>query len=490
MCGTVDRRFATVLLCVMLVTASCTDWNEHAALDTVRTGVAPSGVRVLIVGIDGATFSIIDPMIADGELPQMARLLREGGRARLRSVEPMKSPALWTSMVTGRTRQEHGIEDFVVRQADHGRAGSSRRPQLVSALERRSPALWNMATAFELSSGVTGWWATWPAEPVHGYVVSDRVARSRWGEWTADRVVERRTYPESLMEELASLIVDPAAPPVDAFAELIDWTAAEREEFLDVERPLFAHGLSVFKFSHCNQLSYERMALRLLDGAPQPDLALVFLIGLDPVSHTFWHLYEPRSFTGVDPAEAARLGTVIPSYYRHNDEFLGRLLSTVDPATVVLVVSDHGFQASGDLPRRRSRNEFAALREAAKSTGQVAVGQSGKHHPDGILIAAGGPIRAGSSVEAGIHDITPTVLALLGLPVGRDMAGRVLTELVDPEFWRQHPIRYVDSYDRLLDWRGIEGIQPLPDPQLMDQLRALGYVDDEEPAASERPPDE
>src|SRR6185295_19153507 len=81
------------------------------------------------------------------------------------------------------------------------------------------------------------------------------------------------------------------------------------------------------------------------------DLTGVFLVANDPVSHCFWHFFEPQAFPeGVDAGQAARLGRLIPNFYKHNDAYLGELLKLVAPDTVVLVVSDHGFEASRQLP--------------------------------------------------------------------------------------------------------------------------------------------
>jgi hypothetical protein len=468
-----------IALAALLTGCGGDSWDETASRQAIASRLAPTGVQVLIVGIDGASFRVLDPLLERGELPHLERLIERGSRAVLRSEKPMKSPALWTTMVTGRHRADHGIDGFVARSATSAPspAGGSGVTHLVSVHDRRTAALWNMLSTFGRSSGIVGWWVTWPAEAVDGYIVSDRMARSRWSEWTGGGVVEHRASPPELEGELEPFVIDPADPPLEDFEALIDWTAAERREFLDVRSPIFAHGLSVFKFAHCAQRSYERIALHLLDTREQPDLEAVFLIALDPICHTFWHYFEPQRFVGVDQRVAARLHELIPAYCRHNDAVLGELLARVGPGTVVLVVSDHGFQASGRLPATRSRADFAELERVARATDQVAVGQSGKHGLEGVLVASGGPVRRGAEVTASIHDITPTVLALLGLPVARDMSGRVLTELVEDDFWRRHPVRYIDTYERLVDRSAIDSIARRPDPQLRRQLEALGYVD-------------
>ena len=206
----------------------------------------------------------------------------------------------------------------------------------------------------------------------------------------------------------------------------------------------------------------------------------VFLIAVDPVSHTTWHYYEPQRFEGVDAEAAARLGSLIPRLYEHDDGVLAKLLELVDDDTVVLVISDHGFRASGQLPGETSRVDLRPLgihREQSLER-PVNVGMSGVHARNGILIAAGGPILPAARFESQpeVADITPTVLALLGLPVGEDMDGRVLVEMIDPAFLAEHPLRRVPSYEGMLERPALPG----PDADAAtrrEYLRALGYIE-------------
>ena len=96
-----------------------------------------------------------------------------------------------------------------------------------------------------------------------------------------------------------------------------------------------------------------------------------------------------------------------------------------------------------------------------------------------VIILSGNNIRHGVRLEdATIRDIAPTVLHLLGLPVGRDMDGKVLLEAMDPDFVRANPVRFVDSYEdgsQQPDGSGHE--QALPEEEvLQERLRALGYI--------------
>lgn len=433
--------------------------------------------KVLLVGIDGASFRVMDPLLADGKLPAFQGLIERGLRAPLQSENPMASPVLWTTLATGQKREDHGIQGFVVYKDPK----KPKRGTLVGSEDRRTLAVWNIASALGRSVGFLGWWASWPAEPVKGWIVSDRLTSDRWNVWAGGKKTSGRAYPEALTAELQPLVVDPMDPPMDEILKMVELTPEEQAEMRLAERPVFGHGLSVVKFAYCSQRSYERMALHQL-AKGQPDLTGVFLVASDPVSHTFWHHHEPTAYTGVDPKAAARLGALVPNIYVHDDAFVGELLKRVDENSVVLVVSDHGFEASGQLPARKPAEKMFSgpEAEAAHLRGEIAVGQSGRHNIAGILIAAGGPIRRGAAVKASLRDIAPTVLAILGLPVPKDMEGRVLEEMLDPAFLVRYPVTRIATYETLIDRKAILAAATAAgeggDEEKQEMLRSLGYI--------------
>ena len=468
------RKYLTSgLLALVGLFASC----RTDSLTELRRGSHSTGVKVLIVGIDGLTPRLVDQFVAEGQMEVTRGLIERGSYGVLHSENPTISPALWTTIATGRSRRAHGIKDFVATR-DGSRRG------LVGSHDRRTHALWTMASAAGRTVGFAGWWATWPAEPVNGWLVSDRMAEDRWTRWTKAERSRALAYPESLTEELVSQIVDPMSLRAKDGREIVELEGAETEEFDRATEPIYAHAASVLKFAYAGQLSIERMADGLM-AKGQPDLASVFLIASDPISHTFWHYFQPGAFPrfGEDLEAGAieRLGRAIPNIYRHNDGVVGRLLDRVSPDTVVLLVSDHGFQASKRLPKPKLTDDDFRERDRQQAEGddggEVAVGQSGNHNLHGVLIAAGGPILKGAQPrKARIHDITPTVLALLGLPVAEDMDGRVLEELIDPAFLARFPVRRIPSYEKLLPQAVRDPTLKDEDQERLEMLRSLGYI--------------
>lgn len=128
-----------------------------AALAWPRPGL--DSVRVLVVGLDGATFESVDPLIAAGKLPHLGALLAESASAVLVARPPLHSPELWSTIATGRT--------------DHGVAGFR-----MSARDLRVPRFWDYALDRGLTVGVYKWLVTTPVREVDGFMVPGWEARS------------------------------------------------------------------------------------------------------------------------------------------------------------------------------------------------------------------------------------------------------------------------------------------------------------------------
>ncbi|MGH9319409.1 MAG: alkaline phosphatase family protein, partial [Vicinamibacteria bacterium] len=169
-----------------MTSIGCSDRPSLPLSELISNG-NPSGVKIVLVGIDGATLSVIEPMMREGSLPEFQSLIEGGVQGALRSEHPMRSPAIWTTIVTGRSRDAHGIDNFTTRR------WPSFRKVLVNSDHRKVLALWNLLGPFQKSAGFVGWWASWPGEPVSGWIVSDRLAQSAWSAWVDGTKEERVT---------------------------------------------------------------------------------------------------------------------------------------------------------------------------------------------------------------------------------------------------------------------------------------------------------
>jgi len=426
------------------VTASC-------ALAVLALAFACSGGppqieapgRVLIVGIDGANMRVIAPLLEQGRLPNLARIAREGVHGNLRSLKPLLSPRIWNSIATGKRPEKHGILQFA-------REDESGTQQLLLSTDRKAHALWNIASDAGLSVAVVNFWNTYPPERVNGVMVSDHLlAKEVEGRRLMSKAEEPEStgplvYPQSWLPRLSATMEDDV-PPV-----------AFEDPFLGNTR-LPKWWITPDKLSRRfkEDGALAEFAL-LIEASERPDLAMVLFTGIDRISHNLWgtleppELYPERLRPSDDQREAGR--TAIERYYEYSDALIGALLEGYGPEDLVVVVSDHGFEAGVGL---------AFLTGVHESDAAI----------NGVVFARGPGIPAGGGSQGmTVLDVTPTVLAWLGLPVAEDMDGRVASFLEVDEVAR------IPSYDV----SPVERVSDAPsgaNDQLVDQLRALGYIE-------------
>ncbi len=384
------------------------------------------GRRLLLVGIDGAEWSVIEPMIAEGRLPNLARLIDEGASCGLRSLEPKeKSPTIWTTIATGKLPRKHGIGDYVD-------SGSGR---LMTSNTRTARTVWDILGSEGWTVAVVGWLISWPAEPVNGSMVTDYF---RHGPKPGRPLPEHLTYPDELLEEIEPLRLSPdgvTKEDVARFADLDTVMSPEEIQGLPLEEMLVEmNGLSsidatveALKGLHAGDRTFLAAARHLMTRR-RPDATFVYLRGVDTASHKFWAAaHRGKVGFAVSRSEEAAFARTVERYYEYADEMLGQLLSDFGDGGTVIVCSDHGFE--GPKPGRRP----GGIRD---------------HGPVGILVMAGDDVRRGVRIdEQSVRDITPTILTLFGLPVAADMDGEPITDAVTESFLADHPVRSIDTYE-------------------------------------------
>ena len=409
------------------------------------------GRRLLLIGLDGADWEIIDPLIAAGRMPHMQRLIASGVRARLRTITPALSPLIWTSIVTGVGPEKHGILDFVAVSPETGTAIP------VTSNLRRVKALWNIMTGAGRTSGVIAWWASWPAEAVDGFLVSDRVAYQLFGGAAGSSDLGRLTHPESLWLPVRSMVVNPSDITDDEVGMFIEGASALKgADFAEHRRRLAAILAST--------RTYMAIGMNLLR-AYDPDFKALYLEGTDTIAHDFMR-YRAPAMEGVTPEMLAAFGEVVDRYYEYADGLLGEILTLADPGTVVLVCSDHGFKTGRNRPASDPRID--------------AGGAADWHRTFGILVMSGPGIRQGASIDvASVLDITPTILSVMGLPVAGDMEGKVIADA----FVMPSPPERIATYENGAAEGGAPSdavpIASSVDDEMVARLKALGYVSQE-----------
>jgi tetratricopeptide (TPR) repeat protein/predicted AlkP superfamily pyrophosphatase or phosphodiesterase len=453
---------------------------RRRASESARALVRPPLGKVLLIGWDGADWEVIRPLVAAGRMPHLARLLERGAHGNLRSYDPMFSPLIWTTMATGKAPTEHGIADFVVKDASSG----SRRP--ITSDYRKVKALWNVFSDFQRRSAWVAWWASYPAEPIDGVIVSDVVSSSLIaGGPDGVARLDHASSPDDFLRQRRQLLapipsvtrsdVERFFPVSDA-----DWRAALEELATPRREGTRTKGEEAHQSAAafvCRVLSatrsYHALAEDLLEA--RVPLVAVYYEGVDMMGHRFQH-YLPPKMNMVDATEFERFQHAVTRFYEYQDELLGDLLGRVDRDTIVMIVSDHGFLSGAARPE--GVLPFTSVQPAEW------------HRDWGIVVIAGPGIRAGSLPPTSVYDVAPTLLYLQGLPLAEDMPGRLIEAAFDPSLLRTSPLRSIRSYELVGAPRdraaGAMSVDPAAMEEMMANLRALGYVGgDTQPAAAE-----
>ena len=266
--------------------------------------------KVFVLGLDGATFDLLDPWIEAGLLPHLSRLRQEGTWGELQSTRPPSTAPAWTACVTGVNPGGHGIFDFRESpQLDPNRS-------LVSSRSIRAPTLWRILSHHGLDVGVLNVPITYPPEAVNGVLVGGMMTPGPDSDYT---------YPPELKHELNArgYVIDVEIQKYDAEAE------ADAIRFLDDVAASFER--------RADALFY------LMDSHPWQFFMAVF-VALDRIQHLFWKTMADPSSRFYRASSAPRLRTRILSVYQAADALVGRLTDRLAAEGADLfVVSDHGF---------------------------------------------------------------------------------------------------------------------------------------------------
>src|SRR5690606_38492409 len=254
--------------------------------------------------------------------------------------------------------------------------------------------IWQILGDQGLTVGIIGWPLTYPAREVHGFMVSDRLHRMSATELALD--AGAALWPRELVDKVRPSLRMPIDPDPVSLVPVTGNPPAG--DISSDTAPLAADR------AHAQILA-------TLDTSGTRFLAVRFP-GVDAVGHYFLRFAAPSEFGDVSPEEAGRYGDVLERYYAFIDVEVGRLLDTLQPDDVLLVVS--GFGMVPLSPGKRLLERVA---------GNPAIGGTHEPAPDGFMLAYGGPVQPGRPARGSVADLTPTILYFFGLPVGRDMEG-------------------------------------------------------------------
>jgi len=435
----------------------------------------PEGQRFLVIGVDGLEWDVLLPLLHQGRMPTLQGLMARGHHGKLETFAPARSPAIWTSIATGKTMENHGIDHFVARDPTQPEG-----VRLRTSVDRKTSALWNIFSDFNRRVLSVGWWVTYPVEPVRGMMVAQTNTVSQvdtaFGRdvWKGSLVEgqQGQVYPPEREAEILALARGVHASFDDRVAERF---GAFPHRHSELGRRLWENTL----WSLRADMIYEEIAANVLASDGPFDLALVYFGAPDVVGHRFWRYAFPDGYLDrPSDGDIENYGAILSTTYAHADEQVGRLIAAAGDGVNVIVISDHGMHATG-------RDKTFPADEPPRNV------NSGAHQdgPPGVLIAAGPAFKAAAETTlpqtadaipsvGSVFDITPTLLALAGIPVGDDMEGRVIETLIHPEKREGLMARRIQTHD-VPGWRktrAIDGLDADAENERLEQLRALGYI--------------
>ena len=417
-----------------------TGGDARGASGAAPITVAPTGLALRVVAIDGFDTGVSARLMAAGELPALSRLL--GGARVPLAPEPGTPPDPardWTTLATGQPAARHGITSLEGRRAVgiDGRLPQPRgaaietllnaadllrltTPAIASGAQRRDPAFWEVAAAAGLRTAVINWWATWPAPEGDDVVITDRA-------------LLRLDTGGALDAEIApAALYDALGPRWQDMRRTASATAAST--FSTIADPELRRVM--VRSAELDLLVADLAASAVSAGGPPLDLLVVYLPGLDIAQFNLLQSSTPSSVSALGERVAA-----LESYYRFLDGVAGRLL-TPSPGSV-----DAAILWPGRVTRR-----------------------------EGALMIAGAPVTAGETCTT-CDDIgaAATLLYLLGLPIAEDLASAVAVSVISSGFAQAHDVRRVPDYRAVALGGSARTGQPL-DAEALERLRSLGYI--------------
>jgi predicted AlkP superfamily phosphohydrolase/phosphomutase/Tfp pilus assembly protein PilF len=436
------------------------------ALDALRAAARPTHERVVVVGMDGLDWVLLDRLIAAGKCPTFARMKREGAWGEIESRRPVLSPLIWTSMGTGRSPEVHGVLDFVAKDP------TTDKDVPITNQFRNVHAFWNVLSEIGVSVNVVNWWATYPAEPISGVMVSERVFYQLFG-IRPPLDDPRNISPADVAEDVLPLLVEADQIEFEEVREYADISRAQYDQALEEAR------LADNPFD--NRINHLRKIIAVTRGVfnigrwllerNQADLTVLYIEGTDTIGHRFAHYLPPR-LSWVDEDEYRSYRDTMARYYESCDRLLGDLMELAPSDTTWIVVADHGFYTGIARPRIQP-DDFI-------------MGAAQWHRMVGVFLASGPHVRQGRIPRIHIDDLCRTLLWLHGAPISKQLSGRALSDMMRPEFADAHPPIEVATYEDLPRTWMVRRQPPseAPSSSVLDasrlaELQALGYVADD-----------
>ncbi|HZQ09656.1 MAG TPA: alkaline phosphatase family protein [Anaerolineae bacterium] len=269
--------------------------------------------RVVVIGLDGATWTLLNPLLAQNKLPTLGTLIQNGSRAVLRSCIQPSSEQAWSAFATGKQNGKFGLYGF------YQRAKNSYALEYINASQRRAATLWRILSDRQKKCIVVNVPLTYPVEPVCGALVSGLMTPGLHSQFTYPPELKKE-----LLRELGEYIIDVDIERGESDVSSLGDLAERVQRMSELQTRAFEY---------------------LLEKNPDWDFAMLVHRAPDILCHKFWRYQDP-THPLYNAREAQQWGNVISDAFQYLDALNARILERVsDENTTIIVLSDHGFGA-------------------------------------------------------------------------------------------------------------------------------------------------
>lgn len=274
--------------------------------------------RVMIIGLDGATWNVLTPWITDGSLPHLARLRQSGCWGDLLStIPPLTAPA-WSSFMTGKNPGKHGVFHFIDLFGNNRETDA--KPDIVDGRSIKSSTLWDILGHHGRKVGLINVPMTYPPRPVNGFMITGLLTPASASIFT---------YPPELSRQLTDYQID--------LERFIDHKPFDR----DSDAPRSVEPSLGLMQEFCDMLEKRAKTSLSLTTSEPWDTFMVVFAGTDRIGHYLWPYHHTQDMD--DTPGSQRLYEAVHAYYIRLDEIIGELVEQAGQDTVVILMSDHGM---------------------------------------------------------------------------------------------------------------------------------------------------
>jgi predicted AlkP superfamily phosphohydrolase/phosphomutase len=411
-------------------------------------------IKVVLIGIDGANWQTLDPLMAKGKLPFWKKLKEESAWANLKTFRPTKSSVVWTSIATGKRMEKHGILDFTYLNKNNIQVPFSNA-------ERREPAIWQILDDAGKKPIVVNWFVSHPPDEVDGIVISDNfrrvVARPEERSLEYKDSVQPSIYFHKLLKKAQrnfdEMSKETGVPDYPKQYEALHPSGDFRKvPILKTFRSL------ALQDNFVSSISKELYRTKDFDFfatyVRMPDLVQHFSARMFDEKYTeeLVAALKSNSLSEEKRQETIhKIADIIEPAYRFSEDLIQALLEYKKYQDAYFIIcSDHGFSLYPG-----GYNHYGL--------------PEGYEPPDGVLLMKGPGVRPGLIPEASVYDIAPTILNIFNLPVGKNMDGRVLKKAL--KLNRSNKYRVYKLSDKRKKKRSNKA-----DKEALEELKSIGYI--------------